>query len=287
MSLDQSKLLILGADGQLGSELRRQLPQADALDRGGLDITDRINLETYQWEKYKYVINAAAYTAVDAAETDEGREAAWLVNAQAPAWLARIATKNNLVLVHISTDYVFNGHRTPHSETEPLTPMSGYGTSKAAGDIAVSEHDKHYLVRTSWVMGAGKNFARTMIELARKGINPTVVSDQTGRPTFTNTLAAGIIHLLNSEQPYGTYNLSNGGDVVSWAQFAEAVFQTAGLSNTVTPTTSAEYFADKPQAAPRPAHSEFDLSKIEAAGFKPADWRDDLKIYLESEASGQ
>src|SRR5690606_29757497 len=138
------------------------------------------------------ILNAAAYTNVDGAETPEGRIAAWKVNATGPAILTRIALKHNLTLLHISTEYVFDGTQEIHTEDEPFSPLSVYGTSKAAGDTAVGLLPQHYILRTSWVIGEGKNFVRTMLGLAQKGVSPTVVADQIGRLTFTSELVRAI-----------------------------------------------------------------------------------------------
>jgi dTDP-4-dehydrorhamnose 3,5-epimerase len=135
------------------------------------------------------------------------------------------------------------------------------------------------------VIGDGKNFVRTMLELGRKGVNPSVVADQVGRPTFTSELVRAIDHLLKNNPEYGLYNVSNGGDPVSWSQFTREIFMQAGLSNTVTDTTTKEYFKGKPHSAPRPLNSLFDLSKIQATGFTFTDWRDDLAEYIKKESN--
>jgi dTDP-4-dehydrorhamnose 3,5-epimerase len=156
-----------------------------------------------------------------------------------------------------------------------------YGRSKAEGDVAAVRADKHYLVRTTWVVGEGGNFVRTMASLADRGVSPTVVDDQIGRPTFTPDLAAGIAHLLRTQAPFGTYNLTNGGEPASWADVAATVFAARGRSaDDVGRTSTAAYFSDKPQAAVRPLNSVLDLSKIEKTGFSPRDWRTALDEYL-------
>jgi dTDP-4-dehydrorhamnose reductase len=147
----------------------------------------------------------------------------------------------------------------------------------------VSLSPKHYLLRTSWVIGDGKNFVRTMLELGKKGVTPTVVADQIGRLTFTGTLVDAIDHLLKSQAAYGTYNVSNSGDSVSWADITREIFKQAEYSLIVTDTTTAEYYASKPASAPRPLSSTLALDKIQAAGFTPKDWRDDLVTYIKKE----
>ena len=275
--------LIIGAKGQLGLALQSQYPQAKAADVEELDITDRHSVESYNWSGITTILNAAAYTNVDGAESAEGRIAAWSVNASAISHLATAARQHDLAIVHISTDYVFDGAQSPHHEDEALSPLSVYGASKAAGDLLVSSLPKHYLLRTSWVIGEGKNFVRTMLELGKKGINPGVVGDQIGRLTFTSELVRAIDFLLTNGAPAGTYNVSNDGEPVSWAGITREIFTAAGLSNTVTDTTTAEYFKDKPDAAPRPLHSTLDLQKIQGLGFAGKDWKEDLNAYVQKE----
>jgi dTDP-4-dehydrorhamnose 3,5-epimerase len=284
--VDDATFLIIGAGGQLGVALQAQYPQARTADIDELDIADAASVENFDWRGVKVVLNAAAYTNVDGAETPKGRVAAWGVNAAAVGNLVHVALKHGLVLVHISTDYVFDGSNEPHTENEPLSPLSVYGQSKAAGDIAVSLLPKHYLLRTSWVIGEGKNFVRTMLELGKKGISPTVVADQVGRLTFTSQLVAGIDHLLTHQAAFGTYNLSNSGEPASWADITRAIFQAAGYGQlTVTDTTTAAYYKGKDSIAPRPLKSTLDLAKIEATGFTPVDWREDLNTYVHKEVT--
>lgn len=281
--MDDSKFFIVGANGQLGTALRKKYPGAQNADIDKLDITNKESVENYNWSNISVILNAAAYTNVDGAESAEGRIAAWNVNAQAVSYLAQVATKNDITLVHISTDYVFDGTQSPHGEAEPFSPLSVYGASKAAGDIAVSMVPDHYILRTSWVIGEGKNFVRTMLGLAEKDVSPTVVADQIGRLTFTSELVRAIDHLLASKAPYGTYNVSNSGEPASWADITRSIFELSGHPDlTVTDTTTAEYFADKEGIAPRPLQSTLDTSKIQATGFNSIDWQEDLKTYLKT-----
>lgn len=282
--MDDTNFLIIGANGQLGQALQAKYPNAQAVDAAELDITDIQALEAFDWSGITTILNAAAYTNVDGAETPEGRIAAWKVNATGPANLARIALKHNLTLLHISTEYVFDGTQEVHTEDEPFSPLSVYGTSKAAGDSAVAVLPQYYILRTSWVIGEGKNFVRTMLGLAQKGVNPTVVADQIGRLTFTSELVRAIDHLLTQKAAYGTYNISNAGDSASWADITRAIFKEADLASlTVTDTTTEAYFAGKEGIAPRPLQSTLDLSKLQATGFTPIDWHDDLQKYIAAE----
>ncbi|GAB3183053.1 bifunctional dTDP-4-dehydrorhamnose 3,5-epimerase family protein/NAD(P)-dependent oxidoreductase [Nesterenkonia halophila] len=280
------RTLVLGASGQLGRALAALWDSRDDVDvvgRETLDLSRPESLAQFSWAEYDTVVNAGAYTAVDAAETPEGRAAAWAANAAGPAALARIAAEHRLTLVHLSTDYVFDGTRELHPEDEPFAPLGVYGQSKAAGDHAVAVAPRHYILRTSWVIGEGKNFVATMAALAEKGVDPTVVSDQIGRLSFTTTIAAAVDHLLVSGAPYGTYNVSNNGEPVAWADVAAKVYELTGHDPArVAPITTAEYFAGKEGVAPRPAQSTFDLSKLEATGFAPADQFEALAEHLRS-----
>lgn len=282
--MDSSKFLIVGANGQLGKALQERYPDARAVSSSELDISNAHAVNSFDWSTVSVILNAAAYTNVDGAETPEGRITAWKVNATGVANLTRIAIRHSLTLVHISSEYVFDGTQSPHSETEPLSPLGVYAQSKAAGDTAALVHDMIYLLRTSWVIGDGKNFVRTMMSLAEKNISPTVVSDQVGRLTFTSTLVDTIDHLLNTQATYGIYNVSNAGEPVSWAGVTRTIFADLQRDDlTVTDTSTAEYFATKPQSAPRPLESTFDLAKIKATGLQLRDWHDDLKHYITKE----
>lgn len=273
-------IFIIGASGQLGRALQAQYPEAKSADIDTLDITDHHTVDDFDWSKVNIILNAAAYTDVDGAETPEGRIVAWNVNAQAVATLARVAVQNDITLVHISTDYVFDGTNTTHTEEEPLSPLSVYGASKAAGDIAAGFVPKHYILRTSWVIGEGRNFVRTMLGLGQTGVSPTVVADQIGRPTFTYELVRAIHHLLTSNAAYGVYNVSNEGEAVSWAVFAQRIFKVAAFEIAVTDTSTADYCAGKTSIARRPLNSLLDLSKMRATGFTPRDWQEDLTVYI-------
>ncbi|MFE6734183.1 dTDP-4-dehydrorhamnose reductase [Microbacterium sp. NPDC057650] len=283
------KILVLGANGQLGRALRAEFGDASHIEyatRVDLDITGPGLAAARRWREYGVIINAAAHTAVDQAETSEGRPVAWAANAAAPAALARIAAENGLTLVHVSSDYVFDGTSArPYREDDLVSPLGVYGQSKAAGDLAVQTAPRHYIVRTSWVIGDGGNFVRTMASLAERGIDPKVIDDQVGRLAFASDIARGIRHLLDSEAPYGTYNLTSGGDPASWADIARLVFEDSGHDAArITPVTTAEYHAGASGAvAPRPRNSVLDLSRIELTGFAPSDWRASLRMHLAAE----
>lgn len=277
------KVLVLGANGQLGKALKVAYGDNQAVEyatRAEFDLSVPEDIVSRNWAEYSTVINAAAYTAVDEAETDAGRRAAWAANASGVAALAAACTKHQLTLVHVSSDYVFDGTEAVHTEDEAFSPLGVYGQSKAAGDIAVATVPQHYVIRTSWVIGDGKNFVATMQALAAKGIEPRVVNDQFGRLSFTEDIASGIRHLLEINAPFGTYNMSNDGEPSSWADIAAMVFELSGKPRSaVTGITTEEFFAGK-SAAQRPANSMLDLTKIKNAGFAPRDYKEALRAYL-------
>ncbi len=279
--ISPKKILVTGANGQLGRALRAEFPDAEFVTREELDITSTDLITARRWRDYSTIINAAAYTAVDTAETSEGRRDAWSANTSAVVNLAKIATEFNLTFVNISSDYVFDGTREIHDEQEAFSPLGVYGQTKAAGDAATSTAPRHYTVRTTWVVGDGSNFVRTMQSLAGRDIKPSVVDDQIGRLTFTEDLAKGIQHLLKTNAPYGTYNLSNDGESASWADIAKEVYVLSGKSaDDITPVTTADYYAGKDDIAPRPLQSTLNLDKIKATGFAPREWKQALRDYL-------
>lgn len=299
------RTLVTGCNGQLGRAVRALAEERglsawfDFCDVDSFDMSDPGAYSEYDWPLYGTVINCGAYTAVDGAETPEGRAAAWRANAMGPALLARTCSEHGITLVHVSSDYVFDGTAEVHDEDEPFSPLSVYGQTKAAGDIAVAGCPRHYIVRSSWVVGDGRNFVGTMKGLSDRVADPadpldrvTVVDDQLGRLTFARDMAEGIFHLLGYREvdaepsepaPHGTYDLTGSGPVESWAQIAARVFDLAnGNGAAVAPVSTAEYYASAGgPVAPRPEHSALDLSKIRAAGYAPRDWTESLSEYLE------
>ncbi|SES86284.1 dTDP-4-dehydrorhamnose 3,5-epimerase [Olsenella sp. KH3B4] len=289
------RTLVTGCRGQLGravrqlAEERGLLPSFDFCDIDTFDMADPEAYSQYDWDLYGTVINCGAWTAVDRAETPEGRISCWKANAQGPALLASTCAEHGIRLVHISSDYVFDGTQELHTEDEPFGPLSVYGQSKAAGDLAVAGCPRHYILRSSWVIGDGRNFVRTMVGLSDRVADPedrldhvTVVDDQLGRLTFTRDMAAAIFHLLGSHAPYGTYDCTGSGAVRSWADIARACFEAAnGNGDAVVPVSTAEYYAGaEGPVAPRPVHSALDLAKLEATGFSMPDWEQELREYL-------
>jgi dTDP-4-dehydrorhamnose 3,5-epimerase len=283
------KVLVLGASGQLGRALRLALGDADHIEyatRADLDLSSSELGTARRWRDYETIVNAAAYTAVDLAETPAGRADAWAANVTGVAALAKIAAEHRITLVHVSSDYVFDGSNVrPYGEDDAFAPLGVYGQTKAAGDAVVATVPRHYIVRTSWVIGDGNNFVRTMASLAARGIDPKVVDDQVGRLTFTDDIARGILHLVERKAPYGTYNLTGAGDTMSWAEVARQVFALTGSDpDRVQAVSTADYFAGvAPPVAPRPRNSALDLSRITAVGFQPQDARIALRDYVNRE----
>ena len=289
------RTLVTGCNGQLGRAVRALAEERgvakdfDFCDIDTFDMSDPDAYAQYDWSLYGTVINCGAYTAVDKAETPEGRATAWKANATGPALLARTCSEHGITLVHVSSDYVFDGTAEVHTEDEPLSPLSVYGQTKAAGDIAVAGCPRHYIMRSSWVIGEGHNFVKTMKGLSDRVADPddkldkvTVVDDQLGRLTFTRDMAEAIFHVLGTHAPYGTYDCTGSGAVKSWADIARAVFDAAnGNGDRVVPVSTADYYATAAgPVAPRPVHSALDLAKLEATGFSMPDWEERLVAYM-------
>ncbi len=275
------KIFIIGRNGQLGKALVDKYPEATAVGREELDISDMEQVTSIDWSKYEVIINAAAYVNADYSETNEGREVTWEANAVGPRNLTKIALDRDLHLIHVSSEYVFDGTKTNHDENEPFTPLSVYGQSKSAGDIAVSLAPKHHILRTSWVVGDGHNFVKTMKNLADMRIDPKVVNDQFGRLTFVSELVRAIDFILENNVEYGTYNLSNVGQIKSWAEIAADVFEFAGYERSrVSSISTEEYRKDKKYFAARPKNSDMNLVKIQLTGFESQDYEPLLKEYV-------
>ena len=281
-------LLVVGVGGQLSDDLMLQVKDAkDTFARGltikDLDITDAFGVQdmVVGWDRIVrsdnpehrlVVVNCAAYTAVDKAETDE--ETAYAVNAAGPALLATACAKVGARLIHVSTDYVFPGDATsPYDVDDPTGPQGAYGRTKLAGELAVREilPAASYVVRTAWLYGAhGHNFVKTMARLEKERETLNVVDDQRGSPTWSHDLAAGLLALAAAEVPAGTFHATNRGET-TWRGFAQAVFEELGADPArVLPTTSEAY----PTPAARPAYSVLSPRAWDDAGLPPLrDWR--------------
>jgi len=277
------KLLITGCKGQLGTELVRQAGSHEviALDYAELDITDAAAVSSVVTNNCPdAVINAAAYTAVDKAETD--RDVVFAVNRDGPANLAKACSELNIPLIHISTDYVFDGTKKgAYSEDDPIAPLGVYGESKAAGEAAVRETcPGHLILRTSWVFSAqGNNFVKTMLRLGAEREALGVVSDQFGKPTAAAELARLILLILPAVNGHwGTYHLAQP-DVTSWHGFAEAVFDDAKHQRMKLQVRQVNAIAteDYPTPAKRPANSELNCTMLESTfGVHIWPWRESL-----------
>jgi len=272
-------VLVTGASGQLGRALRPLLPQGRFAGADELDVTDRSALDALDWGGVTAVVNAAAWTSVDAAEDPAHTLAAWDVNVSGVASLAWHARRLDVPLVHVSTDYVFSGeHDAPIAVGTALDPRSVYGITKAASEMAARLAPRHYVVRTSWLYGDGPNFVRTMLRLARQRDEVKVVDDQRGRPTYAVDLAAALVALLEQAVPPGTYHATGAGDVASWAEVAALALDGSGCR--VVPVSTGDYLAVAPQAAPRPAYSALELGPPEVVRAPMRDWRTALAEYL-------
>ena len=275
------KLIVTGANGQLGRAVNQQYARSTEYelintDVGELDITDVDQVMVFAREVRPYaIINCAAYTAVEACENEE--DLAFRINAVGARNLSIAAAETGAKLVHISTDYVFDGNGTrPYRETDPTGPQGAYGRTKLAGENFVKEFGgRHFIIRTAWLYGDGKNFVKTMLRLAESHDKVRVVRDQVGSPTSAAELAKAIAYLLPTEN-YGLFHGTCEGDC-SWAQFAEEIFRMAGKSTAVEGITSEEYGA----AVKRPAYSILENYMFKmTTDHMFADWHDALAVYL-------
>ena len=268
-----TRYLVTGAGGMLGQDLQTALHgrEVTALTRSDLDVTDR-DAVLAAVTGHDVVINAAAYTNVDGAETHE--DEALAINGRGVENLAIAARESGATLLTVSTDYVFDGAGDrPYPEDAPRNPLNAYGRTKAAGEeLAIAAHpDGAYIVRTAWLYGlGGPNFAATMLSLAASNPTVSVIDDQLGQPTWTHDLAVRLVELADSDAPAGVYHGTNAGET-SWFGFARAIFEVAGLDpERVLPTDSASFV----RPAPRPAYSVLGHQGWSRAGLPPLrDWR--------------
>ena len=273
-------LLLTGRNGQVGSELQKILQPALATDHAALDLADADAIRRLVREvKPDLIVNAAAYTAVDRAESEP--ELAMQVNAVAPGVLAEEAKRRGALLIHYSTDYIFDGaKRSPYVEDDAPNPLGVYGRSKLEGEARIRASGcRHLIIRTAWVYGRGSNFVRAILRQAEKGAPLRVVNDQLGAPTWAADIARVTAGLLTA-QLEGTFHASAAG-AASWYEVALEILRLAHLEAEVRPVSTAEYGAK----APRPRYSVLDNSKLRAAGIAPIDeWRARLAVHLKSAA---
>lgn len=287
-----ANILVTGANGQLGSELQKTgftvLDEVFYTDVAELDITDYSAVERFIKEKeIDTIINCAAYTAVDKAE--EEPELAAKINTQAVANLAKAAVKEDCLLIHISTDYVFDGTATkPYTEKDKTCPVSVYGETKLAGEKAILKSRCFYIIiRTAWLYSEyGNNFLKTILRLAAERPEINVVNDQIGTPTYAEDLARAIVKMMENDERAeyeGIYHYSNDG-VCSWYDFATEIVKRSGLDCKVNPVTTAEY----PTRTKRPAYSVLDKTKIKHIfEVEVPDWKDALERCMEANHKNQ
>ncbi len=274
-------ILVFGKTGQVARELARLVPEARYLGREDADLSDPAACAAaIAAHRPEAVINAAAYTAVDRAETDAAR--ATLINGDAPAAMARACAALAVPFVHISTDYVFDGAGSePFTPDHPTAPLNAYGRSKLIGEDGVrSAGGAHVILRTSWVFSAhGNNFVRTMLRLGAERDHLRVVADQIGGPTPARAIASACLHIVkqlhDAPAKSGTYHFA-GAPETSWAGFARAIMAEAGLACRIDEIASAEY----PTPARRPMNSRLDCSGLSALGLTRPDWREHLHTLI-------
>ncbi len=284
------KIIVTGCNGQLGRAINKELPKdkyelinTDVFQGEGIIPLDITNVDAVvdlaRKTKASAIINCAAYTAVDKQESDI--DLSYKINAIGPRNLAIAATEVGAKLVHVSTDYVFEGNGTrPYIEFDKTGPVSVYGKTKLAGEEMVKQFARDFfIIRTAWLYGDGKNFVKTMLNLSEKYDEVSVVKDQLGTPTSTTELAKAIHFLLGTEN-YGVFHGTCEGDT-NWADFTEEIFRLAGKSTRVNHVTTEEYTAKNPQAAPRPAYSILEnyMFKL-TSDFMFADWHYAIEEYL-------
>lgn len=283
------KILITGANGMLAKSVKKRLETGNELictDVADLDITDEEAVLKFVTEsKPDYIINCAAFTAVDKAET--AGEIVERINADGPENLAKAAKENNSILVHISTDYVFGGDlavEKDYKEEDAKAPVTVYGVTKLQGEEQIQANtEQYYIFRTAWLYGDGNNFVRTMLNLGEAKDEISVVADQHGSPTYAEDLANIIGEAIEKKIPYGVYHATNQG-YTTWFDFTKAIFEYTGTICQVNPVTTEEYIEMmKITQAKRPKNSQLSKDKLLAQGITVPEWEDALKRYLKEE----
>lgn len=283
------KILITGANGMLASSVRKRLANGNELictDVSDLDITDLEAVKNKVAEIHpEYIINCAAYTAVDKAE--DNYDIADKINGEGPKNLAIAAKQQDAVLIHISTDYVFNGEldvEKAYKEEDEVGPVTVYGKTKLHGEQGVQENtDKYYIFRTAWLYGDGNNFVRTMLKLGKTKEELNVVADQHGSPTYAEDLANIIAEAIEKNIPYGIYHTTNQ-EFTTWYDFTKKIFELANISCKVNPVSTKKYIEIiNIKQAKRPKNSQLSKEKILSQGITIPNWEDGLKRYLQVE----
>lgn len=280
------KILITGANGMLAKSVKERLKEGNELictDVADLDITnEQAVLEFVKKAKPDYIINCAAYTAVDKAE--EAGEIVEKINADGPGNLAKAAKQNNCALVHISTDYVFGGEleiEKDYKEDDDKNPVTAYGITKLHGEEQIQANtDKFYIFRTAWLYGEGNNFVRTMLKLGESKDEISVVADQHGSPTYAEDLANIIGEAIEKKIPYGIYNATNQG-YTTWYEFTQKIFEYAKIDCKVNPVTTEQYIEMmKITQARRPKNSQMSKQKLLDQKITVPRWEEALERYL-------
>lgn len=282
------KVLLIGADGMLGGELKERLEKKyDVIGTTieTLDICDKDAVMKKANEvKPDYIINCAAYTNVDGCEVNY--DLANKVNGIAVGNIAEAAKETGAKLIHISTDYVFDGKLDVdkiYTEDMPTAPVSAYGKTKLLGEQNAAKAGKYYILRTAWLYGlGGKNFVKTMLKLSENHDSINVVCDQHGSPTSTTTLCEIIEKVIEKEPAYGVYHSTNEG-FTTWYDFTKKIYELANKSTVVNPVTSEQYKEMNPASSDRPKNSQLSKQKLESIGIVPSNWEDALANYLKEE----
>ena len=282
------EIALLGSSGMLGQKMADRLKESGHFlltpSRSEVDLSRPFTIERFfKKNSFEMLINCAAFTRVDACEEPSWYSEAMTVNGVGVGWLAKFCKKTKRMLVHFSTDYVFNGEKEdPYQETDEPDPVNAYGRTKRQGEkLITAENSSFYLIRTSWLFGpGGRNFATTMLDLLRSKPKVEVVTDQVGSPTYTGDLAQFVLELFEKKAPYGIYHFANQ-EYASWYDFALEIQKQTGLKECkVVPTLSENVH----RPAKRPANSSFDLSKaVQAVGHPFRPWMEALSEYLTKE----
>lgn len=282
------KVLLIGADGMLGGELKERLEkkyEVVGTTIETLDITDKQAVLDKAKEVNPYfIINCAAYTNVDGCEVHE--DLALSVNGTAVSNIVAAVKQENATFIHISTDYVFPGNLPVdkiYTEDMEPNPVSAYGRTKLVGEENAKKAEKYYILRTAWLYGlGGKNFVKTMLRLSKEKEEISVVNDQHGSPTSTTTLCEIIEKIMEKEPEYGIYHSTNEG-FTTWCDFTKKIFEIANIKTKVKGITSKEYKEMYPQSSDRPTNSQLSKEKLKSVGIIPTKWEEALKEYLKEE----
>ena len=282
------KVLLIGADGMLGGELKERLEKKYEVVGTTLETLDICNRDAVFAKanevKPYFIINCAAFTNVDACEVKE--DVALAVNGTAVGNIADAAKANDATFIHISTDYVFAGDlEVDKAYTEDMepNPVSAYGRTKLVGEQNAAKAEKYYILRTAWLYGiGGKNFVKTMLRLSKEKDEISVVDDQNGSPTTTTTLCDIIEAIMEKEPEYGIYHSTNEG-FTTWCKFTRKIFELANIDTKVKAITSKEYKEMYPQSSDRPTNSKLSKEKLHKIGINPKSWEEALKEYLKEE----